>query len=199
MKKIFTLIAFACISLAAMAGTIRDITFTVSSPTDGKATSLKDIVLTASMDWDNFVDYDPTPFMEAIKLYKAGTDEVVTGLSYLNYSMDNYTDVEITLTDEVTTPGTYELRIPADMIEYTDYDVAYNDPDFNWEEFDTYEFPVHNNLAQTITLVVEGVADGIETLSPVASDSEKAYNLQGVSVSKNYRGIVIRGGRKVIQ
>lgn len=49
-----------------------------------------------------------------------------------------------------------------------------------------------------ITLSVSDEATGIRQFDAETKNSESIYNLSGQKVSKNYKGITIRNGKKVI-
>ncbi|MBQ6191240.1 MAG: hypothetical protein IJK51_02950 [Bacteroidaceae bacterium] len=52
---------------------------------------------------------------------------------------------------------------------------------------------------QWVVICSQDYIDGIESLTPTLSEGEGAYNLAGQKVGKDYKGIVIQGGKKYLR
>jgi hypothetical protein len=52
---------------------------------------------------------------------------------------------------------------------------------------------------QWVTICSQDYIDGIESLTPTLSEGEGTYNLAGQKVGKDYKGIVIQGGKKYLR
>ena len=65
------------------------------------------------------------------------------------------------------------------------------------------KFGVVNNdhivAGEWVTFARQDYIDGIESLTPTLSDDEGTYNLAGQRVGKDYKGIVIEGGKKTLR
>jgi len=59
--------------------------------------------------------------------------------------------------------------------------------------------PQHGSLRAPVALSGSGVVDGIQQMEQTSSDTEATYNLAGQKVGRNFRGIVIRNGHKIVK
>lgn len=82
----------------------------------------------------------------------------------------------------------------------TIYKVA--SPNNTIKAYRAYLEPVSSSAAASskgVTFTVDGVTTSISGLTKTAADDDAVYNMAGQRVSKDYKGIVIKNGKKVVQ
>ena len=58
---------------------------------------------------------------------------------------------------------------------------------------------MQGSLRAPVRLSGSGVVDGIQSVEQTPASADAMYNLAGQKVGKNYRGVVITNGRKVVK
>lgn len=54
-------------------------------------------------------------------------------------------------------------------------------------------------IPEWITNVINNNGTGIETITTTRPENNKTYNLQGIEVGDNYKGVVIKNGKKIVR
>ncbi len=90
------------------------------------------------------------------------------------------------------TPGaTYKATITYPSSTYYIWDAAIND-------YDVYTNPIEiGTQSTTVTVVIPGGENSINEVNADRSANSPTYNLMGIRVGKEYKGIVIQNGKKV--
>lgn len=92
------------------------------------------------------------------------------------------------------TPGaTYKATITYPSSTYYIWDAAIND-------YDVYTNPIEiGTQSTTVTVVIPGGENSIDEVNADRSANIPVYNLMGIRVGKEYKGIVIQNGKKILR
>lgn len=94
-------------------------------------------------------------------------------------------------------PGDYDYTNPLFLNVNNEGELVMND--VNWYDINQAFFDAPANVTEVKFLYVPTQADGISNVKVNATKTGVAYNLSGQKVDKNFRGIVIIDGKKVIR
>jgi len=215
MKKIFTLIAVACMAMSANAQTTifswespngePVIVGTVSTAASNEnrvnyANTWNDVTYyticlngkKADVDSDNFILFTPT------QSFAAGDKIIVTG--YYNkdeerncsifFKYSNGTEVAdetlfANIQESLDNIKTYTFEVPAEAAGSTDLKMTRNSSG--------------TNIFMTKVVMTSEHSAGINTLKADANLNAPIYNLAGQKVSKSYKGVVIQNGNKFVK
>lgn len=146
-----------------------------------------------------------------VTLTEVNADRIIPAGTPVILKTSNTTDYQMTLTPTATAS---ENVFDGNVLQVADetgtidgaYILAYKNPDFGFFQYTgsldagdiylTAPAPAKGRLVITI----DGEATGIETAETVeADDNAPAYNVAGQPVTKDYKGIVIKNGKKYLQ
>lgn len=147
-----------------------------------------------------------------VTLTEVNADRIIPAGTPVILKTSNTTDYKMTLTPTATAS---ENVFDGNVLQVADetgtidgaYILAYKNPNFGFFQYtgsldagDIYLTAPASSAKGRLIITIDGEATGIEAVETVeADDNAPAYNVAGQPVTKDYKGIVIKNGKKYLQ
>lgn len=218
MKKIFTLIATALVATGVYADESWEFSSLLDQSSITETTELDGLTIYATSDKSVTIDENSKTFDETsytVRLKLGGTGGFSDGEPVSRIlAFDVTGDCDITV-HCLSASGSSERELYVDAGEkdnqigdipahgaISDYTSSEATISYSGDATTIYMYSASSGIniyGIYVTYASSGESDGIATIAASADGDSAAYNLAGQKVSSSYKGVVVQGGKKILQ